>query len=84
MGPRASLDVCEKSRPHRDSIPGPSSSYSVAKPTKLPGPIYIYIYWITMKKDAASHFEIMIINYKLTGLYNAEAPYIDEKSYHLI
>jgi hypothetical protein len=25
VGPRASLDVCEKSRPHRDSIPGPSS-----------------------------------------------------------
>jgi hypothetical protein len=22
---RAGLDVCEKSRPHRDSIPGPSS-----------------------------------------------------------
>jgi hypothetical protein len=25
VGPRASLDVCEKSRPHRDSNPGPSS-----------------------------------------------------------
>jgi hypothetical protein len=25
VGPRAGLDVCEKSRPHRDSIPGPSS-----------------------------------------------------------
>jgi hypothetical protein len=25
VGRRASLDVCEKSRPHRDSIPGPSS-----------------------------------------------------------
>ena len=24
-GPRAGLDVCEKSHPHRDSIPGPSS-----------------------------------------------------------
>jgi hypothetical protein len=24
-GPEAGLDVCEKSRPHRDSIPGPSS-----------------------------------------------------------
>jgi hypothetical protein len=24
VGPRAGLDVCEKSRPHRDSIPGPS------------------------------------------------------------
>ena len=26
-----------KSRPHRDSIPGPSSPYSVAIPTELPG-----------------------------------------------
>jgi hypothetical protein len=25
VGPRAGLDGCEKSRPHRDSIPGPSS-----------------------------------------------------------
>jgi hypothetical protein len=25
VSPRAGLDVCEKSRPHRDSIPGPSS-----------------------------------------------------------
>jgi hypothetical protein len=25
VGPRASLDGCGKSRPHRDSIPGPSS-----------------------------------------------------------
>jgi hypothetical protein len=25
VGPRVGLDVCEKSRLHRDSIPGPSS-----------------------------------------------------------
>jgi hypothetical protein len=25
VGPRAGLDVCEKSRPYRDSFPGPSS-----------------------------------------------------------
>jgi hypothetical protein len=25
VGPRAGVDVCEKSRPHRDSIPAPSS-----------------------------------------------------------
>jgi hypothetical protein len=25
VGPRAGLDGCEKSRPHRDSIPGPSN-----------------------------------------------------------
>jgi hypothetical protein len=38
VGPRAGLDVCEKSRPHRDSIPRPSSPKSVAIPTELPGP----------------------------------------------
>jgi hypothetical protein len=32
VGPRAGLDGCWKSRPHRDSIPGPSSSYRVAIP----------------------------------------------------
>ena len=42
MGPRAGLDRCGKSRPHRDSIPGPSSPYPVAIPTELPGPpLYI-------------------------------------------
>jgi hypothetical protein len=39
VGPRASLDVCEKSRPHRDSIPGPSSPWSVAIPTELSNPL---------------------------------------------
>jgi hypothetical protein len=38
VGPRAGLDECEKSRPHRDSIPRPSSPYPVAIPTELPGP----------------------------------------------
>ena len=33
--PRASLDGCGKSCPHRDSIPGPSSPYRVAIPTEL-------------------------------------------------
>ena len=35
VGPRAGLDGCEKSLPHRDSIPGPSSSKQVAIPTEL-------------------------------------------------
>ena len=46
VGPRAGLDGWKIS-PHRDSIPGPSSPYSVAIPTELPGPLiqtYIYIY----------------------------------------
>ena len=37
-GPRAGLDECGKSRPHRDSIPGPSISYRVAIPTELSRP----------------------------------------------
>ena len=35
VGPSAGLDVCTKSRPHRDSIPGPSSPWRVAIPTTL-------------------------------------------------
>ena len=35
VGPRAGLDGFGKPRPHRDSIPGPSSPYRVAKPTEL-------------------------------------------------
>ena len=38
MGPRAGLNRCGKSRPHRVSIPGPSSPQPVAIPTELPGP----------------------------------------------
>ena len=38
MGPRAGLDRCGKSLPHRDSIPGTSSPYPVAITTELPGP----------------------------------------------
>jgi hypothetical protein len=44
VGPRAGLDVCEKSHPQRDSIPGPSSPYSVAIPTELPGPHAVTVY----------------------------------------
>jgi hypothetical protein len=41
VGPRANLDVCEKSRPHRDSIPGPSSPQPVAIPTELSRPLHV-------------------------------------------
>jgi len=37
-GPRAGMDRCGKSRPHRDSIPGPSSPYQVAIPNTLSRP----------------------------------------------
>jgi hypothetical protein len=35
VGLRAGLDRCEKSSPHRDSIPGTSSPYCVAIPTAV-------------------------------------------------
>jgi hypothetical protein len=38
--PRAGLNRCGKSRPHRDSIPGPSSPWRVAIPTELSWPTY--------------------------------------------
>ena len=38
LGLRPGLDRCGKSRPHRDSIPGPSSTLPVALPTTLPDP----------------------------------------------
>jgi hypothetical protein len=37
VGPRAVLDRCRNSRPHRDSIPGPSSLYPVAITLFIPG-----------------------------------------------
>ena len=38
VGPRAGLEGCGKSRPHQDSIPGPSSRWRVAIPTALSRP----------------------------------------------
>ena len=45
VGLRAGLDRCGKSRPHRDSIPGPSSLYEVAIPTMLPGPDFRLLFY---------------------------------------
>ena len=55
MGPRAGLDRCEKSRPNRDSIPGPSSPKPAAIPTELPGlpwnivRLYILLAYVSTK-----------------------------------
>ena len=43
VGPRAGLDGCGKSRPHRDSIPGPSIRKRVPVPTRYPGPFYALV-----------------------------------------
>ena len=40
VGLTAGLDTCGKSRPRRDSIPGPSSPLGVAIPTELSQPIF--------------------------------------------
>ena len=40
---RAGLDRCGKSRPHRDSIPGPSSQEAVVIPTELSWPTLLQI-----------------------------------------
>ena len=42
VGPRAGMDRCGKSRPHRDSIPDRPARSSVAIPTELPGPLLLY------------------------------------------
>ena len=52
VGPRADLDRCRKSHPHRKLIPGPSTPKSVAILTMLPGPPFIvrqYIYISNLK-----------------------------------
>ena len=38
---KAGLDRCGKTRPHRDSIPGPSSPLRVAIPTALSRPLFV-------------------------------------------
>jgi hypothetical protein len=43
VGVRAGLDRCGKSRPHRNSIPGPSSPWAVAIPTALVGRHILFI-----------------------------------------
>ena len=43
VSPRAGLDGCGKPRPHRDTIPGPSSPYRVAIPAELSRPTVSHI-----------------------------------------
>jgi hypothetical protein len=44
VGKMAGLDGCGRSCPHRDSIPGPSSSKRVAIPTELSRPTVVDMY----------------------------------------
>ena len=43
-GPRAGLDRCGKSRPHRDSIPRPVQPIASRYTDLATEPIYVYIY----------------------------------------
>jgi hypothetical protein len=51
VGPRAGLDGCGKSRPHRDSIPGPSTPEPVAIPTELSRPTHNGMYNSKMRNQ---------------------------------
>jgi hypothetical protein len=62
VGPRAGLDGFDKSRSHRDSIPGPSSPQRVTIPTTLSRPILIIIYdgYFTLFVQAGKETEARI------------------------
>jgi hypothetical protein len=55
VGSSAGLDRCGKSRPHRDSIPGPSNPYPVAILTELDGPRVVFIYSFIHPYSSLSH-----------------------------
>ena len=57
VGPRAGLDRCGKSRPHRDSILGPSISQPVAIPTELPALHSLY----NARKNTATGFIVLCV-----------------------
>ena len=69
MGPRAGLDRCRKSRPHWDSIAGPSSLQPVVITTMIPDPL-VRIYYLNIQ-GCYSHSPLndslipYIIRYKL-------------------
>jgi len=53
-GPRTGLDGCGKSRPHRDSIPGPSSPKRLVTATEIPPANHPYFFTI-QKVSKAEH-----------------------------
>jgi hypothetical protein len=62
VGPRAGLDRCGKSRPHRDWIPGPSRPQRVAIPTELSSKI------IMLNKQRGILFVIIKINVRVPSV----------------
>jgi hypothetical protein len=61
VGLRAGLGRCEKSRPHRDSIPGPSSPQAVAIPTELPGLGFYIVRGISWLAEEVQYMKFIYI-----------------------
>ena len=68
MGPRAVLDRCGKSRPHKNSIPGPSSSKRFSIPITLSRSTKLEVYNTNIKyahKNSIINIHCLIIcNYR--------------------
>ena len=60
MDPRAGLDRCVKSRPHRDSIPGPSTGGEEAKHVRVRGmPTAVFLFIKFCQDNALRASEIL-------------------------
>jgi hypothetical protein len=57
VGPGAGLDRCRKFRPHRDSIPGPSSPWPVTIPIMLPGPDRLVFKYLLKSSLSIGHVQ---------------------------
>ena len=78
MGPMAGLEGYGKSRPHRHSVPGPSSPQGVALPTELSQPTACFVKhfffsegiqklvsrWTKGENDATVQTQILLQLYK--------------------
>jgi len=85
---RPSLNGCGKSRPHRDSFPGPSTPYRVAIPTELSRPICYFDtimmsvvrkeIWLTSDKNTGHFMGRPIVLIFLPGtLYRHKCPLLE-------
>ena len=58
VGPKAGLDGCGKSRPHRDSNPGPFGPQRVAIPTELSLPVKFTGYDVKSDGTYSYHYAL--------------------------
>jgi hypothetical protein len=77
MGPRVSLDGWEKSRLHRDSIPGPSSPQRVSIPTELS---WSLLRWLTCFFPGLILKHILLYNVSLSVLDPRKCKYLKDYS----